>query len=303
MNTLKKTLIGPLRRARRPSERRLAFIDFRLAFAGDLRRSLLIDEFKISPQQATKDIKAYMELAENNLKYSLPLKSYLATDNVQPVFAGTTSKVFLRRLALVANGSKRYRNWVASDIPTAVSNAPVRSVDEEVLQILVNSLRRKRSISFDYVSINSGEKKRRNVVPRAFGSDGYRWHVRAWDIEEQEFSDFVMSRVTSPSLGMAEEHPTPHDTAWHTQCDVVLVPKTSLPDPSREAVAEEFKMLDGQLRVSTTKAMIFYTLRGYGFDPRNYDKNGRLVNRSLVPLEIYNIKEVEKLLGRRTPKI
>ena len=68
---------------------------------------------------------------------------------------------------------------------------------------------------------------------------------------------------------------------------------------SRKVVAREFGMEDGAMRIETTKAMLFYTLRGYGFDARNYEE-GALVNRSLFPLEIENLSEVQELLGRRS---
>lgn len=287
-----------LLRAKRPKDRRLAFIDFRLAFAGSLKRPLLTDEFGISAQQATKDIKAYAEIAEGNLDYSLAQKAYLPSDTFKPAFASTTAKTFLRRLERVASGSSRFKNWVGADVPVKFSRISKRLTDESVLQAVVTGLRHKRCVEIDYVSIKSGSRSTRVILPTALGSDGFRWHVRARDCEKKQYSDFVLSRISKATLGSAMDEELPRDAAWHTLCHVDLVPSKHLPEASREVVAREFGMTEGVMRVETTEAMLFYTLRGYGFDPRKY-KDDRLVNESLFSIEIDNLDEIQSSLARR----
>lgn len=285
--------------ARKPAEKRLAFIDFRMAFVGSLRRPLLQKEFGISPQQATKDIKAYIKLAPNNISYSLALKSYQPTETFKPKFRTTSTKTYLRRLELVANGSRRYRRWVGVDVSATLSRAPIRIPEGDVLKAVVNALRNKLKIEVDYMSINSGLIERRSIVPKALASDGYRWHTRAWDVNKQQYSDFVLSRMSEPEIHGFEAHPIPYDEAWELNCEVIFVPRSDLPEASRATLAKEFAMIDGKLKVPTTKAMLFYTLRGFGFDPRDLGDKGLMRNHSLLPLEISNLSEIEKLLSRK----
>lgn len=285
--------------AKRPSEKRLAFIDFRLAYGGTLRRSTLTDEFDISPQQATKDIKAYTELAEHNMIYSMPQKAYVSTDDYRPIFKSTNARTFLRRLALVATGGRRYKNWVNLKVPVAITKAPTRLASDAVLNVVLQAIDQNKSFMADYVSINSGSKKRRIIIPTALASDGYRWHVRGWDQKKEQHCDFVISRLSKPTLRNENVSKPPRDLAWDTACQVILVPRSDLPQSSKKIIAKEFSMTRGQLQLETTKAMIFYTLRGYGFDPRVIGDTDHMLNRSLLPLEIKNIDEVETLLDRR----
>ena len=58
-------------------EQRIRFIDFLLHQYGNVNRSALVDWFGISVPQATKDIKDYLKIAPDNMRYSVNLKSYL----------------------------------------------------------------------------------------------------------------------------------------------------------------------------------------------------------------------------------
>lgn len=46
---------------------RLAFIEFRLRFLGDVRRPDLYDRFDIAPAVATRDLGLYREIAPDNI--------------------------------------------------------------------------------------------------------------------------------------------------------------------------------------------------------------------------------------------
>ena len=58
-------------------EQRIRFIDFLLHQYGNVNRSALVDWFGISVPQATKDIKDYLKIAPDNMRYSVNLKCYL----------------------------------------------------------------------------------------------------------------------------------------------------------------------------------------------------------------------------------
>ncbi len=61
-------------------EQRLRFIDFLLALYGYINRKMIKDYFGVSEQQAILDMKAYMQLAPNNMHYDVQRKAYVRSD-------------------------------------------------------------------------------------------------------------------------------------------------------------------------------------------------------------------------------
>ena len=58
-------------------EQRLRFVDFLLHQYGCVNRSAIVDYFGLSVPQATKDLKDYMKMAPDNMRYSNTQKVYL----------------------------------------------------------------------------------------------------------------------------------------------------------------------------------------------------------------------------------
>ncbi len=67
-------------------EQRLRFIDFLLHQYDTINRSALVDFFGISVPQATKDIKDYIKLAPDNIRYSVTLKKYVKNPEFKRVW-------------------------------------------------------------------------------------------------------------------------------------------------------------------------------------------------------------------------
>lgn len=67
-------------------EQRLRLIDFLLAHYGEVARSQLVDFFGISEPQATRDFRAYKELAPNNLTLNESSKKYNKLDTFKRVY-------------------------------------------------------------------------------------------------------------------------------------------------------------------------------------------------------------------------
>ena len=53
--------------------RRFEFIEFQLLWEGVVGRKVLQEKFEISPQQATKDLTSYLDIAPSNMMYDLSL--------------------------------------------------------------------------------------------------------------------------------------------------------------------------------------------------------------------------------------
>jgi hypothetical protein len=67
-------------------EQRLRFIDFLLDRYGKLNRSELMDYYGISKPQATEDIRQYIALAPDNLKYDIRARHYYAQEGFKRVW-------------------------------------------------------------------------------------------------------------------------------------------------------------------------------------------------------------------------
>jgi hypothetical protein len=65
---------------------RLAFIELRLRFVGEIRRQDLVTRFGIQVAAATRDIAQYKELAPGNLEYDTKNKVYAYADGFKPIF-------------------------------------------------------------------------------------------------------------------------------------------------------------------------------------------------------------------------
>jgi hypothetical protein len=61
-----------------PQRDRLAFIELRVRFIGEIRRNDLVLRFGIQSAAATRDLALYKELAPNNIDYDSKGKSYEA---------------------------------------------------------------------------------------------------------------------------------------------------------------------------------------------------------------------------------
>ena len=65
---------------------RLAFIELRLRYCGELRRQELVARFGIRPAAATRDIAEYKSLTPKNLEYDSKSKVYVRASRFWPLF-------------------------------------------------------------------------------------------------------------------------------------------------------------------------------------------------------------------------
>lgn len=280
--------------------RRYEFIDFQLMWEGAVGRKLLQQNFEISPQQATLDLTSYLDLAPKNMVYDTRRRTYVAQAGFRPAFIkGEASEYFLH-LEMLLHG---YRNadeiWPAQ-IPDFDSVAVAsRKVEPKVLKVVLQALRDRHCVEIMYVSLSSASEAPRRLYPHAIACDGHRWHMRAFDCENNRHSDFVLSRIEAIKVVEREDNEIPDDEAWASYITLCLQPEPTLAERGRKRLELEYNMEGGKLSVRTRKAMLFYYLRSYGFNPHETE-NGKIRNKSSFNLSIVNLEEVEESLERRT---
>src|SRR5437763_10585530 len=85
-------------------ERRLAFVEERLFWLGEVNRMDLVRRFGVSMSQASGDIARYLALDPPGLGYDKSAKRYVAGDDFKPVLAAPAAGRFLGELRLVDLG-------------------------------------------------------------------------------------------------------------------------------------------------------------------------------------------------------
>lgn len=246
-------------------ERRLEFVDFRLAWDGRLNRADLMGFFGISVPQASTDISRYKELAPDNLVYDGSARTYVATSAFSPVFPGSSPDSFLGELLAEESGdvgtSERLLGWRP---PFARMPLPARAMDQQVLLALLKAVRDKASVEVLYQSIQRPEPALRVLSPHALGHDGYRWHIRAFCHSRQGYRDFVLARILKATTSDVPWHSGEQDEAWRTTLKLVLAPNPKLSKASQRVIELDYGMTDGQVSFECRQALAFYVLRHLG---------------------------------------
>ena len=241
---------------------RLAFLELRAFFTGELQRGDIESRFGIKPAAASRDLSIYREIAPGNLNYDQTSRRYRPAFDFNPVFEFNPERVLAWLLLGFGDGLELGLKQAA---PCEGPGQLVRP-DMAILATITRSLCAKRPIRINYLSLSSGEKFR-EIVPVALADNGLRWHVRSFDRERQRFSDFVLTRIVKAQEleGMAEEHELiGADEQWARIVDMELVPHPGVKWP--KAVEADYAMKDGVLRMKTRAALTGYILRHWSID-------------------------------------
>ena len=278
---------------------RLAYIDFRLYFFGEIGRPDLIDRFGVAPAGATRDLAMYREIAPQNITFDGSNKIYRIGQAFTPLFDHASQRV-LSALALGfgdgVNGATQ--PLLPCESPTALSNPKM-----DVLAPVCRAIHAKRPVTIRYHSMSSGESER-VIVPFALVDTGLRWHVRAFDRKSGEFRDFVITRMEAPTLldeePNANERPD-NDIQWTRIVELDFVPHPRLSRP--EIIKMDYGMTDGSIRMRVRAAVAGYMLLRWSVDcsadHRLKEEQYRLWLSD--PLALYGVENAKIAPGYRPP--
>jgi hypothetical protein len=290
----------PLAELAQPQRDRLAFIELRVRFVGDIRRQDLVDRFAIQSAAATRDLALYRELAPGNIDYDSRGKAYVLGADFWPLFNYPAERVMSWLTQAFGDGEPlKFQTWVPSEIPTQLTNP-----DLDVLASVTRAIHRGCPLAVEYHSISSGKSKR-EIVPFALIDTGLRWHVRAFDRKSQEFRDFVITRIKRPFL-LKDESPAANelsdqDIQWTRIVELELVPHPDQPHP--EITEMDYGIQGGVLPMKLRAATAGYVLRKWSVDcspdHRLRGPEYRLWLRD--HLAIYGVKNAVLAPGYRSP--
>ncbi|MBX9865209.1 MAG: WYL domain-containing protein [Hyphomicrobium sp.] len=242
---------------------RLAFVELRLRFIGEIRRHDLVTRFGIQAAAATRDIAQYKELAPRNMEYDTKGKVYVKGSWFRPIFDFPPERVLMWLSQGYGDGEPvRWRGIVAQEGTTLPGK-----IDLELLSILTRAIHQCAAVEVSYRALSSGLTTR-EIVPFALADSGLRWHVRAFDRRSGEFRDFVLGRLDDARIipGAVADHEKPdQDIQWNRITELELVPHpANVQHP--DTIEAEYGMDGGLLKVRARAAMAGYLLRRWNVD-------------------------------------
>ncbi|MBF6986737.1 WYL domain-containing protein [Cupriavidus sp. IK-TO18] len=241
---------------------RLAYIDFRLYFMGEIGRPDLTGRFGVAPAGATRDLALYRKIAPQNIEFDGSSKVYRIGKDFAPIFEHGPHRV----LSALSLGFGDGVNGESHPLLPCESPAALSSPRMDVLAPICRAIHAKRPVAIRYHSISSGESER-VIVPFALVDTGLRWQVRAFDRKTGEFRDFVITRIEVPKMldeeAQANERPD-NDIQWTRIVEIELVPHPDQPRP--EVTARDYNFTGGMLALKLRAATAGYMLRRWSVD-------------------------------------
>lgn len=246
-----------------PQRERLAYIEFRLYFLGEVGRGDLIKRFGVAPAAATRDFALYKELFPDNIEFDTTSKTYVVRDSFRPAFEHIPERV----LTALSQGFGDGVNPVAGSLIECEIPIALNRIKIDVLAPVTRAIHLGKAIRLKYMSHTSGPTVR-EIVPFAIATDGLRWHARAFDRKNQDFRDFVISRMNETMVlsdGVVQKHEqSSSDIQWNRIVELVLVPHPNRKHP--EIAINDYEMQNGELHLKLRATMAGYVLRQWHVD-------------------------------------
>ena len=278
---------------------RLAYIEFRLYFLGEVGRPDLANRFGVAPAAATRDLALYREVAPQNIEFDGSNKIYRIGKAFVPLFDHSPQRV----LSTLSLGFGDGASGESPQMLPCESPAVLSSPRMDVLAPICRAIHAKRPVAIRYHSMSNGESER-VIVPFALVDTGLRWHVRAFDRKSGEFRDFVVTRIEAPTLvdeePKANERPD-NDIQWTRIVELDLVPHPRLSRP--EIIRMDYGITDGSIRMRVRAAVAGYMLLRWSVDatPDHSLKEEQYRLWLSDPLALYGVENAKVAPGYRAP--
>ena len=269
-------------------EQRLEFVEFRLFWEGHVNRSDVMEQFGLSVNQSSADLNRYIALAPDNMVYDKSARTYIRGPSFKPVFGKLDAGRYLAQLRSLADGIlDRRDSWIA-DLPAYdAAPIPARGVDPATLRRVLSAIRQTEAIEVKYQSLSRPEPIWRWIAPHAIGFDGFRWHSRAFCLTDEQFKDFLLSRILEIRGSQESAVSADDDCDWHTEVTLEVGPHPDLSEMQAKVIALDYGMQDGKAEITVRRALLYYALRRLGLDTdpgarKPQDQQIVLLNRDLV---------------------
>lgn len=295
-----KTFPIAIQHLSQPQRERLAHIEFRLYFLGEVRRQDIIKRFSVAPAVATRDFAQYRELFPNNISFDGRAKRYVIGSDFHPAFTHVPERVLAALSQGFGDGEGPLGGALLPCELPLVLNRPSMAV----LAPIARAIHQQKAVRIKYQSHSSGASKR-EIVPFALVNDGLRWHVRTFDRKSQEFRDFVLTRMESPEVlddsPVLKHELSSADNQWNRIVELDLVPHPRQLHP--EIIESDYGMTNGVLHIKVRAAIAGYILRHWIVDcSREHSLEGKEYRLWLRnSLALYGVSNLMLAPGYETP--
>jgi predicted DNA-binding transcriptional regulator YafY len=270
---------------------RYRFIEIISYWEGRLTANHLMDAFKIGRQQASKDINWYKRQYPDNLAYDLQIKGHVPTPSFRPVFTQGSADEYLQILQANMDLSQHYSDAFMNPTNTEIMRPPIRGVAPEVLRPVIQACREQRRLDINYISLSTPEQPDgRLICPHTLVNNGFRWHVRAYCEKNQDYRDFVLSRIQGiPDVEDKARYFQDGDEDWNTPVTLIIAPHSKLTPAQQNVIASDYGMISNQLLIETRAALVEYMLQIL-----RIDKQSRKRSAVEQQIEVVNFDEVKQ---------
>ena len=244
---------------------RLAYIEFRVWFYGEVSRKDVLERFEVATAAGTRDLALYRELAPLNVSYEHKAYRYLPT--FVPLFEHEVERVLAALTCGFGAGEPARGGAPVSHAVPGRLNQP----QLETLATVTRAMHGGYALRLIYHSMKTGAGFR-EIVPHALVDSGLRWHVRAYDRTKGQFRDLVLTRMervvplpeaTEKQFAAADEKAVA-DLQWNQWVTLHLEPHPAHPHP--ETIERDYGMQHGRLTVTLRAAVVGYVLRQWLVD-------------------------------------
>jgi predicted DNA-binding transcriptional regulator YafY len=242
---------------------RLKTIELIAYWEGRLVTNRLIDWFGISRQQASADIRRYLERHNpSSLIHDPSVKGYVPTAGFHTVLSNGRLNEYLD-LVTGFVGEALVETLELSPNLVAVQ-LPDRAVEPKIVRPIIQACLNHKSIRINYASMRQPNGSVRTISPHTLIYSGFRWHVRAYCHSRESFRDFSLTRIIqAPEQALKQGLTIADDLDWQEKLTLNIVPNAALSEDQQRMVEKDYAMQDGRLQIIIRKALAHYTLQRY----------------------------------------
>ena len=251
------------------TRQRLAYIESRAFYTGSVSRSDVATTFAMSDPAATKDIKLYNDLAPGNLIYKQSEFGFIPSAEFKQTFSDLDPASMLHLIShnypstwLATNGAPVF-GLSAETLPF-----PTRLPDKNIVAHITRAIHQHKKLSIEYASLRSqNDAQSRIIEPHSIVNTGLRWHARAYNEENFDFRDFVLSRITAAELiDEPAESSAEYDEDWTEMFTLELAPHPGLSAAQQASLLTDYGANEDVIYLKVRRALIAYSLHALSVD-------------------------------------
>lgn len=244
---------------------RLEYLEFMLRFRGWISRSDLTERFGLGEAAATRDIRLYRDLAPDNMLLNQSTKKYEIQESIfLPIFD-------LRVQAALSKlrGGKICEALCMGDSDGILCPSRLVLPDVDVLSTITRAISQGSVLKTTYRSVKNGQSNKR-LVPHALFDNGIHWYMRAYDLDDEGFRDYALTRICKVDINRSESNVPDQknkDFQWGRMVSLELVPHPNCKNVKQpKTIEHDFNMINGVLKLMVRATVAGYWLRHWNVD-------------------------------------